>query len=449
MTGRVAHGVGVLTLTASITLTTSRGLPAQAQTQHGQTAIPDTPPGRVLKAWFDAFNSGDSARMEAYYKKYEPAKSAAGQIAFRRTTGGFDLVSVEKSELLHLEYVVRDRARGISALGVIDLESDTAGTAKSSVLSAMPPGESIAAFRIDAVARARVIDGAVARLNEFYVFPEVAKRMGDTVRARLTRGDYKSITNGLVFANRLTDDFRAVSHDKHLSLIFSASRTPDSPPAQNPDLEATRRQMERINCGFVKVEQLPGNVGYLKFIGFGQPDLCSATASAAMNFLANVDALIVDLRDNGGGNPKMVAYVSSYLFSARTHLDDIWDRKSGSIEEFWTLDSIPGKRLGSEKPVYVLTSSRTFSAAEEFSYNLKMLKRATIIGETTAGGAHPVSGHRIDEHFMIVVPGARAINPISKTNWEGVGVEPDVSVAAADAMAVAQKLATEKLGLPR
>jgi C-terminal processing protease CtpA/Prc len=203
--------------------------------------------------------------------------------------------------------------------------------------------------------------------------------------------------------------------------------------------------MERINCGFVKVEQLPGNIGYLKFNMFASPDMCGPTASAAMNFLANTDALIVDMRDNGGGDPSMVRYVSSYVFSTRTHLNDLWNRKTGETQEYWTLDTIPGKRFGGEKPVYVLTSSRTFSGAEEFSYNLKMLKRATIVGETTGGGAHPVAGRRIDDHFMIGVPGARAINPISKTNWEGVGVEPDVKVAAADALTTAQKLATEKI----
>lgn len=104
---------------------------------------------------------------------------------------------------------------------------------------------------------------------------------------------------------------------------------------------------------------------------------------------------------------------------------------------------MPGKRLD-DKPVYVLTSKDTFSGAEEFSYNLKNLKRATLVGETTGGGAHPVSGHRIDDHFMIGVPYARAINPISKTNWEGTGVEPDVKVPAADALTTAEKLSLEK-----
>jgi len=206
--------------------------------------------------------------------------------------------------------------------------------------------------------------------------------------------------------------------------------------------------MERLNCGFQKVEILSGNVGYLKFNIFADPEVCGPTAIAAMNFLGDVDAIIIDLRENGGGDPKMIALVSTFLFSKPTHLNDIWERKSDTTQQYWTLPFVPGKRLDG-KPVYVLTSKRTFSGAEEFCYNLNQLKRATIVGETTGGGAHPVSGQRIDDHFMIGVPFARAINPISKTNWERVGVEPvepDVKVPATDALATAQKLATEKLG---
>ena len=177
---------------------------------------------------------------------------------------------------------------------------------------------------------------------------------------------------------------------------------------------------------------------------FADPDVCGSTAIAAMNFLANVDAIIIDLRENGGGDPKMIALVSTYLFSKPTHLNDLWERKGSITQQYWTLPYVPGKRLD-DKLAYVLTSKRTFSGAEEFSYNLKTLKRATIVGETSGGGAHPVSGYRIDDRFMIGVPFARAINPITHTNWEGTGVEPDVKVSAADALSTAQKLASEKL----
>src|SRR5438045_8293655 len=163
-----------------------------------------------------------------------------------------------------------------------------------------------------------------------------------------------------------------------------------------------------------------------------------------MNYLAHVDAIIFDLRENSGGDPRMVEMVSSYLFDKPTHLNDLYNRKEDFTTQYWTLPYVPGATLA-DKPVFVLTSKSTFSGAEEFAYNLKNLKRATIVGETTGGGAHPVEGHRIDDHFMIGVPFARAVNPISKTNWEGTGVEPDVQVKAAEALDKAEDLAASKL----
>jgi hypothetical protein len=412
-----------------------------------QPTIPDTPAGRTFKAWLEAFNSGDRALLDAYYKKFEPDKSAENEMRFRAMTGGFELLKIMKSEPLHLEFVVKEHHSDTKAIGKLDVKEGEPAEVADFGLRAVPPGTSLADldFKIDAATRTRVIDGAIANLNESYVFPETAKKMAEAVRARQKKGEYDSVTDGDTFAKMLTENFQEVSHDKHLRVDFSPAKMPER-PAGPPDAEAVarhRKQMERMNCGFDKVEILPGNVGYLKFDMFADPEVCGPTAVAAMNFLANVDAIIFDLRENGGGDPKMIALVSTYLFSKPTHLNDLWERKTDMTQQYWTLPYVPGKRLD-DKPAFVLTSKDTFSGAEEFSYNLKNLKRATIIGETTGGGAHPVSSHRIDDHFMIGVPFARAINPISKTNWEGTGVEPDVKVATADALTTAQKLALEK-----
>jgi len=424
----------------------------RAQTPAGSPAaaaptIPTTVAGTVLHAWLDAFNSGDSARMDAYYRQYQPELSAAREMSFRDEVGGFDLLSIERSDPRHVEFTVKERKGARTAYGVIDVSDVEPRRVTGFPLLALGP-EGTAGIRIDAAARSRVIDAAAAKLDSFYVFPEVAKRMGDSMRARRARGAYNSESNGIAFAMRLNDELREISHDKHLRVNYSVRSIPPQPASPTPptpeQIARMREQMDRMNCAFEKAEVLEGNVGYLKFNGFMDPDVCGPTASAAMNFLAGTRALIVDMRENGGGSPAMVAYVSSYLFSQRTHLNDLWTRRTGETREFWTRDSVPGRRFGGEKPVYVLTSSRTFSGAEEFTYNLKNLKRATIIGETTGGGAHPVSGNRIDEHFMIGVPFARAINPITHTNWEGVGVEPDVKVPAADALATAQKMIREK-----
>ncbi|HEY6618978.1 MAG TPA: S41 family peptidase [Steroidobacteraceae bacterium] len=315
----------------------------------------------------------------------------------------------------------------------------------TSETNAIAPGAAVIGYDIDAATRARVIDGAIAKIDEFYVFPEVAKKMATAVRARAKRGEYDSVTDGNAFAKLLTEHFRDVSHDKHLFVTFSPVRLPEESSSPSPDAIAHYRMaMQEANCGFEKLEHLSGNVGYLKFNFFADPEICGATAVAVMNFLANADAVIFDLRENSGGDPKMVALISTYLFAKPTHLNDLWERKSGETQQYWTLPYVPGKRL-STTPAFVLTSHRTFSGGEEFSNDLKVLKRATLVGEVTGGGAHPVAGHRIDDRFTIGVPFARAINPTTKTDWEGVGVEPDVKVPAADALSTAQALAAKEI----
>jgi hypothetical protein len=444
MSRRLARVAALCAALASTRLVAT-ALRAQPTQQSG-VAIPATRAGRVLSAWLDAFNSGDSARISAYCRTYQPQLSVDNQIAFRKQTGGFDLLSIEASQPSHIEYTIRERNSSTTAFGSIDLAPGEPVKVATSSILAMPPGASASSFKIDAAERSRVIDGAIAQLDEYYVFPEVAKKMADTLRARMQRNQYDPIANGMTFANVLTRDLQDVSHDKHLRVNFNPGRFPDASNGPPPDAaERYRRQMDAVNCGFVRAEQLPNNVGYLKFNLFADPDVCGPTATAAMNFLAGTDALIFDLRENGGGDPRMVALICSYLFDDMTHLNDLWTRKTGAMQQYWTLPYVPGRRFGGKKPIYVLTSARTFSGGEEFIYDLKNLQRATIVGETTGGGAHPVSGHRIDEHFMIGVPFARAINPVSKTNWEGTGVEPDVKVPAADALATAQKLASEKL----
>lgn len=409
-----------------------------------QATFPDTPAGRTLRAWFDAFNSGDRERLDAYLKKFDPERSIDNQMNFRNQTGGFELLGIDKSERTHIEFRVKEKGGPTTAFGRLDVkDGDPAGVVRFGIRAA-PSGVTKADFIIDGAERQRAVNGAAAMLNEFYVYPDTAKKMEQNIRAHQKAGDYDDITDGDTFAERLTADLREISGDKHLGVSFSPAVLPKGPPPGGPDSNAMRRQLERINCGFEKTEVLPQNIGYLKFNMFADPGICGPTATAAMNFLSNVRALIIDMRENGGGDPKMVAYVSSYLFDERTHLNDLYNRKEDKTEEFWTNPEVPGKKLAGGKQVFVLTAKRTFSGAEEFTYNLKNLKRATIVGETTGGGAHPVSGHRIDDHFTIGVPFARAINPISKTNWEGTGVEPDIKVPAAEALEKAKELASKK-----
>ncbi|HVH10698.1 MAG TPA: S41 family peptidase [Gemmatimonadales bacterium] len=424
---------------------------AAARVWSQSPAIPDTPAGHTLQAWLDAFNSGVRARIQAYETKYEPTKSrdeTDATVAFRNFIGGFDLLGVDKSDRLHVEFRVKEKSGAmLVVVGKLEVKDGDPATVVHFSLRPIPPGATAAdmSMKIDPVTRGRVIDGAVAGLNELYVYPETAKKMEEALRARQKKGEYDAVEDAAAFAELLTQHLQQVSHDKHLRVDFSPAVLPKDLGARDPGADTRMRtQMERDNCLFHKAERLPSNIGYLKFNGFPPPEVCGPTAIAAMNFLGNVDAIIFDLRENGGGDPKMVALILTYLFDQPTHLNDIYNRKEDATTQFWTLPYVPGKRLAG-KPVFVLTAKYTFSAAEEFAYNLKNLKRGTIIGETTGGGAHPVSGYRIDDHFMVVVPSARSVSPISKTNWEGTGVEPDIKVPADQALDVAKEKAAEQI----
>ena len=413
-------------------------------------AIPDTPAGHTLKAWLDAFNSGDRAQLDAYAKKYEPQTSADEQLQFRHMTGGFDLLGVDKSDRLHLRFRVKERGSDRVAAGVLEVKDADPAPVVTLNLRLIPPGMTAAdlEIKVDAATRTRVLDGIAARLTELYIYPDGAKKMIAAMRAHQKKGDYDAITDGMAFASRLTEDLQAVSHDKHLHVecaprVLPKPDFPDEPPL-DPQMRA---RLEQDNCGFEKVERLERNIGYVKFDFFGDPSVCGPIATAAMGFVANADALIFDLRDNHGGDPAMVQYVASYLFDKRTHLNDLFQRSTNKTTEYWTRPELPGKKIVG-KPVYVLTSHGTFSGGEEFVYDLKNLKRATIVGETTGGGAHPTGPHRVDDHFLIAVPGGRPINPVTKTDGEGTGVAPDVTVAADKALETAIARATAALSKP-
>jgi C-terminal processing protease CtpA/Prc len=228
----------------------------------------------------------------------------------------------------------------------------------------------------------------------------------------------------------------------HLDVLYSQSPLPEQPPEPTPEsLARYREEMKQQNCTFERVEVLPHNIGYLKLNSFPVVSLCQATAGVAMASLNHADAIIFDLRDNRGGQPAMVALMAAYLFD---HPEYLYNPRENTTEQSWTHSPVQGNKLA-DKQVYLLTSARTLSGAEQFCYDLKMLRRATLVGETTGGAAHSGVWHRIDDHFGMGIPETRPINPFSKSDWAEIGVEPDVKVKAADALETALKLAQTKL----
>ena len=306
--------------------------------------------------------------------------------------------------------------------------------------------EANGAAKLDAAERQRVIDGAIANLERFYFDRDVAQKTADALLVHETNGDDNAATQAEAFAGLLTAQMRDASHDMHLELDYSQLPLPPGPPAETPaSLEGYRQRMLQQNCMIRKVEFFPRGVGYLKLDFFPDVSVCGSTAKTAMASLNDADAIIFDLRDNTGGTESMVSLIASYLFD---HPEYMYSPRRAPTEDSWTRSPVAGNRLAN-KTVYVLTSYTTWSGAEQFSYDLKMLKRATLVGETTRGGAHAGAFHRIDDHFGMGIPEEKAINPFGKADWEGVGVEPDVKVSAADALETAKKLAAQKLAVSK
>jgi hypothetical protein len=296
--------------------------------------------------------------------------------------------------------------------------------------------------------RQQLIDRLINEVNDSYVFPEMAKKVDATLREKQKRGHYDNITSARQLSDALTQDLQATTRDKHLRVMFSDAPIPERRPNKEPSAEeaASRLAMMRAgNFGVKKVERLPFNIGYLELEGFAPAKDAADTIAAAMTLLAHSDALIIDLRNNGGGDSGAVTLLASYLFDKRTRLNDFYYREGNRIEQRWSADVVPGLRFGQKKDVYILTSKDSFSAAEDFAYALKNIKRATVVGETTGGGANPGDDRRLLPNFSVFMPLGRSVSPVTQSNWEGVGVTPDVAVRAEDALHTAQIAILKKM----
>lgn len=300
---------------------------------------------------------------------------------------------------------------------------------------------------VDKPVRSEVVESIIANLDHSYVFPDKAVLIGKSLRAQLQHGDFDSITSADAFADALTESLQRDSADKHLEVRYVEHPIPagEDPSDSAENKAAELAEGKHFNFGINGVDRLHGDIGYIDLHQFGRPAMVATRLAATMALMSDTSALIIDLRDCSGGDPDTVMLFASYLYDKPTHLNDVYWRDENRTEQRWTTATVPGQRYGEARKLYLLTSSDTFSGCEDFAYALKNNKRATLIGETTGGGAHGGGPHRLDAHFMMFVPSGRPISPVTHTDWENVGVVPDVKTSAKDALDMAQIAALKGL----
>lgn len=285
--------------------------------------------------------------------------------------------------------------------------------------------------------RMEIIEKTKEIFLEYYPLTEVSLKMINYINEKQKKGKYNQFKDINDFTSQLTNDLRKISNDDHIRV---------TPYEKIPDdlLAEIKLGYPENNYGFKKVEIMPGNIGYVNLTTFNNPKTAGPTAIAAMNFVANSNALIIDLRTNGGGDAAMAQLISSYFFDKSTHLTDYFIRKDSITEQRWTQEWVPGKRI-TEAPIYILMSSYSYSSAEVLAYQLQQLKRAKIVGEKTRGGAHGVRYMSFPDILInLKVPYSQEINPYSKTNYID-GVIPDIPCPSDKALIVAQIEAAKEL----
>jgi hypothetical protein len=296
------------------------------------------------------------------------------------------------------------------------------------------------------VEKRAIIDTLYRLLEDHYVYREVGLKMNAYIKKRQQQHIYDTVEDVERFASMLTADLRSISKDGHLGVEYSKQpiiNEPASPPTQKM-IDDFKRDGASDNFAFRKLEIIDGNIGYLKLNIFWPAEWIKETAAGAMAFLANSDAVILDLRDNHGFAGDGVLSIQSYFFEEPTHVSDYINRDDGTTRQSWTTPTVPGRKLSGKK-LYILISHETFSAGEDFTYNMQALKRGIVVGEASGGGAHGTKAYRLSDHFSVGVPFVYSVNPVTKSDWEGKGVQPDIRVNKDDALNVAHIAALESI----
>jgi hypothetical protein len=295
--------------------------------------------------------------------------------------------------------------------------------------------------QVDAATRGEVVKALATDLADGYAYADLGQKMANWVREKLASGSYDHLTSGEAFARALKADVRSVVDDQHLNVVFNAAPQKITLPGGQ---EVMATAMRSMNGGIPKVEILPGNIGYLQVNGEPPVQAAKEAITTAFTFLHNTDALIIDDRANGGGDPETVALYMSFLSDGAPYVLNTFRYRNDRTEETKTTD-MGALSYGTKKPVYVLASVRTRSAGEELAYDLQAFKRGLVLGASTAGAANPGDFKPLGHGFTAFVPAAYVANAVTGGNWEGTGVKPDVAIAPDQALLKAEQLAAERL----
>lgn len=305
---------------------------------------------------------------------------------------------------------------------------------------------------IDEKVKSETIKQIAAMLEEKYIYPEIGKKYSTHLLTLLKQDHYSTINSGVQLAKQIENDLKEVQNDLHLKVNYNPQRVKNMREAENKSEDEKKRNRElqlltekKKNFGAKELKILPGNIGYFRLDEF-PGKVGSETLISALSFLQYSDAIILDLRNNGGGNPEMIMLLGSYFFDEDNSVffSSFFHRIRNRTYQHRAFYYVPGKRLPETK-LYILISKNTFSAAEGFAYDFKNLKRATIVGEKTKGAAHVANPFIVNEYFLITLPFARPINPITNSNWEGTGVEPDIQCVAGNAIDAVYKNELDRL----
>ena len=283
------------------------------------------------------------------------------------------------------------------------------------------------------------------KINQYYIFEDVANQLSKKLKSEIELKTFENLTDS-EFAKSLSIYLTKNGNDLHFNVLYRPSQEEEKKAVNEKEMlkkyDAINKQW---NYGFEKVTRLDGNIGYIKYTGFPEGNQSAQQIlDATMSFVSNTNALIIDLRNNQGGDGKMVQLFLSYFFEKKIKLNEVYTRYNDTSIKSYTTKKVNGQKY-LDKPVYILVNNKTISAAEALAYNLQQNKIAKIIGDKTYGAANPVKAFFIGNKYHLFIPISIEKNSVTNNNWEHIGIDADVKINSEKALIKAQSIALKNL----